>query len=672
MTLTSEGYNVDHRGIIRLYDGTVVYIVEIEYSTDGKTFWEKAFNPYEHYYEGDGQTILQGHRWMRVKHAEDTTWQLPMYINAEDGKSPELRLEGTWLQWGYADVADSWTNLLDTTTLKGEQGDQGPQGSGLQVDKYCYYGIFKDSVPTTSSGCNTCNPASSSNVEGLLYFSLGDGIHIITSADIGASKYKSDDGETWIALGVNDEGRETRFIADDALGTNYIDYTTTNTEFNSRGKIYTYISALSKWEEVIGLSAGNPLVAPSFAKIEQGKFMEDYSSDTIGLDADDNLEVKDDSIGTTQLKNGTFTHGLDEGSTVKVDPEDFVGKGLKTFTATSDSELHIQIDVDAVASDGIALDPINAVDGSAAEEFKVDVSDLVNSISGLEVKTELDGYDDLYVKPADGISVDADGVNVVGDELTISAKDSASVYLIPTDSNTKGVQAKHLHINVANMTKGIQKGNGTASDILGSLEIKVDTLAIGFNANGELTILEEGVQGIHLNPNVADTTQGIIVDNDLLKVRLQPGGGLEFDAGEIKLSDEDYLTNKAVTSLNSKVNALTLDADNSGAVDSGISISIDNSAGSTITAKLATDVNTLKTYLGIEGGTYAPLVHTHNIADVTGLQTALDTKLTAGTVYGNNVKIDDINGLQLRDTNSGKWYRLSVSDPGDLFTEYVP
>ena len=122
--------------------------------------------------------------------------------------------------------------------------------------------------------------------------------------------------------------------------------------------------------------------------------------------------------------------------------------------------------------------------------------------------------------------------------------------------------------------------------------------------------------------------------------------------------------------MNSKVNDVTLTSDNTGATNSGITLSVNNS-GAGIVAELATDLNTMKSYLGITSGTYAPLVHTHAISDVTGLQTALDTKLTLGTTYS-NARIDATNGLQLYHSGSGKWFKLIViNQNGDLDTEVV-
>ena len=119
----------DNNGVIRLYDGTVVYIVEIEYSAySNQGPWESVFNPNTHLSEADNATEVPGHKYMRVRHAGDVNFQAPMYINAEDGKTPEFKVEGGYIQWGFTDDDDSWTNLIELETLKGEQGDQGPAG----------------------------------------------------------------------------------------------------------------------------------------------------------------------------------------------------------------------------------------------------------------------------------------------------------------------------------------------------------------------------------------------------------------------------------------------------------------------------------------------------------------------------------------------------------------
>ena len=660
----------DANGTIRLYDGTVVYVIEVQYSED-KSKWESRYYDTTHEYENDNTISIGPHKWMRIRHAGDVNFQEPWRINAEDGKSPELRISGDYIQWGYSDDADSWQNLIDTTTLKGEKGDTGPEGKGIAVNASSWYGEFINKFPTDS--CTTgCNTSSTPSTGSFLVLSLGDGNHIITSADQTGGKYRSDTGETgtWLPIGVNDVGRTTRFIADDVNGTNYIDYRKTNTEYNSKGKVYAY--ADSMWTEMDGLTASNYLVAPSSAKLTEGKFMEDYASTTIGLDTNDDLEVKDASIGVAKFAANIFGHGLTLGTDLDVTPSEFIGKGIKVYTATSDSEQHIQIDVAAVASNGLALDPINAVDGSAAEEFKVNVQDLYNSTSGLTHTTEADTYDDLKVKAGYATSVDVNGVNTVADETSLTVlTDTTKVQVYPTDNNTKGIQALHLHYNTVNANKGLQKGNGTQTDVLSALEVKVDDSAIAFNNNGQLEIKDDGVQGVHLNTDTCNTAAGIEVDSDKLKVKIESGGGLEFNgSGEIKVSDSDILTDNVVKSLNSKVNDVTLTSDNTGATNSGITLSVNNS-GAGIVAELATDLNTMKSYLGITSGTYAPLVHTHAISDVTGLQTALDTKLTLGTTYS-NARIDATNGLQLYHSGSGKWFKLIViNQNGDLDTEVV-
>lgn len=676
MTLQTEGYNLDHRGIIRLYDGTVVYIIDVEYAADpdsdilsGQYYWEKTYTPYVHVAEDNPSITLDGHKWMRVKHAGDTKWQTPWRINAEDGKTPEIRVEGDYIQWGFTDVADSWTNIVALSDLKGAQGDMGPAGKGLEPDRYCYYGIFKDSNPV-STGCTSCN-AYSETVSSQLYISLGDGIHVVVTADVTANRYWSEDGTTWIALGSNDIGKKIRYMADDVLGTNSIDYRTTNTEFNSRGKGYVFEPTSSQWVEAEGLVVANPLVAYDLADIENAKFLSDFQSTTIGFDVNKNLILNDETVDTAKLKDGTFTHGLTEGSTIKVNPEDLDGYGIKSFTSTALSEKQFQVATEDFISNGLNTEDLSTVDGEDHKKIVVNVDDLINSTSGLESTTETDTYKDLKVKAADAILVDADGVNVLSDELTLTSLDLQRIKVNETDNGTTGILAKHLNKDVANQLKGIRKGDGTATDVLGSLEVIVDASSIGFDSGtGALKILDNGVQGIHLNDNTCDTSKGIEVTiNNNLAVRLKTGGGLEFDNGEIAVTATDILTNNVVKSLNTKVNDVTLTADNSAAIGSGITIAIDNS-GAGISVDLTTDLNTMKSYLGIVDGTYAPIVHTHAISDVTGLQAALDTKVTLSTTYGDSHRITSANGLELKDQN-GVWWKVGVNESGNLFTQKV-
>ena len=53
------------KGIFRFYDGTLVYVEEIQYSADGLTHWEDTFNPSTHISTLDHITTVAGHRYVR-------------------------------------------------------------------------------------------------------------------------------------------------------------------------------------------------------------------------------------------------------------------------------------------------------------------------------------------------------------------------------------------------------------------------------------------------------------------------------------------------------------------------------------------------------------------------------------------------------------------------------
>ncbi len=68
-----------------------------------------------------------------------------------DGKSPELRVNGGYIQWKYT-TDSTWINLIALDDLKGPQGPQGQPGtggSGGSVAGVTYYGV---EVPASSYG----------------------------------------------------------------------------------------------------------------------------------------------------------------------------------------------------------------------------------------------------------------------------------------------------------------------------------------------------------------------------------------------------------------------------------------------------------------------------------------------------------------------------------------
>ena len=593
---------------------------------------------------------------MKIKHSGDAFYQAPMYINAEDGKSPEFQLAGGWLQWRLSDSGSEWNNLFDTSTLKGEKGDIGPQGRGLEVDKFCWYAdfIFAASTLQTIQSCNRCN--TNSVGEGIIVVSLGDGKHKILDADRIAAKYRSDDGILWVAIGTNDVGRYTRFMAEDAIGTNYIDYRDSNSEFNSKGKVYVFSD--NRWTELDGLATPNYMVAPNAAFPTHGKFMEGYESATINLDADNALSVKEDSTGVEHFKPGTFGYGLEESTTIKVAPNEFKGYGLSTYTATSDSEKHLQVDVATLLSDGLAAEVLASVDGEAKVKAKVDVNDLYDN--GLEVVAGLDGYDNLKVKAGDAIGVDADGVNVISDEASLNSVDRSTIRVMPTDNNTKGIQALHVHKNVANENKGIKKG----SAVTDALELKVDGSSIGFDGTGNLTIPDNGVEGKHLNDNVANETKGIRVLSDKLEVKVKTNGGIACDSYGLYLEPAS-LESSAVTSLDGLTGDVTIPAP-SNTPGTGIVLSktldIPNNE-----IELALTVNKAQLIAFLDLA--AAVVNTGDIADFAAGVNAL---LTSGG-YIKNGDLRDTNTFQYHVTYGpiwkspdGSWWALTVTNVGDF------
>jgi len=653
----------DHNGIIRLYDGTIVYVVEIQYSADGRTFWESSFNPAPHYYETDNLTWLQGHKYMRVRHAGNTQFEKPAYIVAQDGKSPEVRIAGDWVQWGYADVPDSWQNLIDLNTLKGAEGDSGPEGKGLAVNSTGYYGEFSRSYPTP--GCTTCNRTGEQITNPWLVLSLGDGVHKILQADVDAAKFRSDDGITWIALGNNDVGRYTRFIANDGLGSNYADYKKMNTEYNSQGKVYAYSDGM--WIEMSGLTSGSYLVAAVDGA--QGKFLSDFSSSTIGIDSAENLEVKDDSIGVSKIDDAAIGHGLSMGTQIKVITTDFDGFGLATYISDTSSEQMLQVVANTLVGDGLQAIQRDSVDGEDREVLAVNVEDFVKQDAGLGIEVGPGGFSDIFVKAGDAVVVDGAGVNVVADEQTLNAAGAAVISVMPTDNLTKGIRPLHVNMEVVDPSKGIQKGNGSAADVNGKLEVKVDAKSTGFDGLGRVTILDAGVEGKHLNNNTADETRGIYILQDRLAVKL--ANSLEFDEeGRIAINYARLFTNNSVTALNDLVGNLYITEDNDFSDSSGITLSVSN-YGSNIVLSVLVDKNALLEFIGASGGSFSVAPHTHLMENISGLLDELEKRLEIDKTYGGNFRVDSVHGPIWKVSGEDLWYRVFTDSLGNLGTQIV-
>ena len=92
-----------------------------------------------------------------------------------------------------------------------------------------------------------------------------------------------------------------------------------------------------------------------------------------------------------------------------------------------------------------------------------------------------------------------------------------------------------------------------------ALELKVDGSSIVFDGTGNLTIPDNGVEGKHLNDNVANETKGIRVLSDKLEVKVKTNGGIACDSHGLYLEPAS-LESSAVTSLDGLTGDVTIPA----------------------------------------------------------------------------------------------------------------
>ena len=88
-----------NNGIVTLPDGTVIYVVEIQFSHNGIDHWEDKYNPEKHIYEEDGVSLISGHKYMRLRKSGHTEFEKPMYITAVDGDHPVIRRTEDFIQY---------------------------------------------------------------------------------------------------------------------------------------------------------------------------------------------------------------------------------------------------------------------------------------------------------------------------------------------------------------------------------------------------------------------------------------------------------------------------------------------------------------------------------------------------------------------------------------------
>jgi len=535
----------------------LIFVAQRQYSYNGVDTWEDTYQPFEHLDPNNPTQTIPGHKYMRIRHEGDSQWQLPIRIV---GDNPEFRVitrtnedeqEEQWLQVKLLEQEEKyWEDLIEFNQFKGEKGDQGiagPAGEGLHIDKFGYFLERPDCCGSqTTSNCNSCNKNAQPTTCQGTFLSLGDGLYEILLADVG--KFYSTNGTVWIEIVATDVGKKVRYLANDATGTGSQDYRLLN-DLNTRGNVYA--CADGTWTLLNNISAPTYQVRAGNGDATTG-YLEIFvdnsvptNTDTITLSGS-KLNVNDDSLDQNNLKLDTFGDGIDEGTGVepiKVNPDDLVGKGIKTYTSDTNGEDNFQVALEEIIGNGLEKYTETTVDGEDNSIAQVKPSDIINANSGLQTSTdkgvvEVDSKEDLYVKPSDAISVDTDGVKFEGDELTILADGLTNAKVAETDSNTLGIQAKHLHKNTVNENKGLEKENDTT----GSLIVKEDTTrgSIGFNGSGEVHIPDNGVQGVHLNDNTADNAKGLEVSNDKLTAKVDETS-IEFNGSGQLAVVEGYI-----------------------------------------------------------------------------------------------------------------------------------
>lgn len=568
------GIYQDYLGVIRFYDGTIIAIEDQEYSADGLTNWEKTFNPNDHISTLDGVTNLGGHKYKRVKHSGDTSFQLPYRITPQ---TPEFQVTETELQWRFEDEL-TWNTLLSLVELQGETGETGEQGipgEGWMLDRVGYFINRGDCCASgVTNNCNSCNPLSSGTMSYQTFLSLGDGRIALTSAIILAGSivvdtitytHYSDDGITWNAISSAAQDHEAQYLATSVAGAGAIDLHNTD-YYVTRGKVY--VCADNRWTELTNVATPSYMLKESAASTHIG-FMDSYISaaglafdDTIGL-INNHLGIIEQSITEDLLAQTIVGDGLiidTPGDKPRVDVTEFAGFGLASYISTGDGSVDLQVLVSDIIGNGMAADSQASADGEVRELARVNINELIDTLvpaeyTGLATSTtlgivETDGYDNLYVNTGWGLARAANGVNVIADELTILADTLTAITLAETDSATLGVQAKHIHANVVDALFGLEK-DGTTT---GSLRARVDGSTIGFDPTGHIFIPDNGVTGDKLNDDTADNTRGLEILNDMMVVKVD-GVSINFNgSGELEIPTTYFTTelqNNAVTRLTS-------------------------------------------------------------------------------------------------------------------------
>ena len=702
-----------NRGIFRFYDGALFYIEEIQYSADGKTHWENTFNPSTHISTLDGITTLPGHKYRRTRNSGETKWNYPHLWVAEDGQDVMMRVDGNKLQYKL-ELATNWTDLYDLSTLKGETGEQGVQGEGWHID-YANYLDVRQACCSTVVNCGPCNPnVGSSSISSLSTF-LSLGNHKLTLADIGngTTYWHTTDGSTWAQSTTANEGLAVvawkatgnNDSNNDALTINRQGYellfSSLGSPYNSIGKVY--ICADGVWTELMNVTTPTGYVKVSTndslgyleAKVDDFT-IESYDSDSDAIE--DKIRVKDGGINEFKITATAIQDGLvgGTGDPIKVNVTDLVGFGIKDYVSVINGEKNLQFYADDVVSDGIVAENTTTVDGEERDLIRVNVGDFVTSIgtnyTGLETSTErgiseVDTYDNIYIKNNDCLDIDANGLKVVADELTIEAEGLTALQV-----KDDGITKTKINPDVFNVNKGFNITNLDATGV----EIKLATTTehdnLEFNGTGELQLKDNGIYARHLNDDILDEANSVggvgsglrLAHDTGLSTKLKPNGGILKDSDGLYLDSEDLLTDEAVKSIRQGVtilrNDVTINGDTNTYIDTNVTLT---ASPNTVTVEAVLDLAALEAKLIDDGfnnssGSYvtesitpADWSTTAEIKTYIDTQDNLDVKLNH---WYNNIYISDGNGayttqgLFLKSQSGEVVKRLVMDENGNLDT----